>query len=147
MTTTRIAALTAALALTATPAFAGVGVPTPVEDPRPPATEAKSHGKAYGRYCRGQSKKHLKGKKGTAFSRCVKAMARLNKDERKSARAACKAMNKGVERRQCIRAARELARDEAEQGDEEQQPEPKESEGVDEDRDPDEDGDEDEDVL
>ncbi len=48
MTTTRIAALTAALALTVTPALAAqpdrssadVGVRTPVEDPQPPATEA-----------------------------------------------------------------------------------------------------------
>lgn len=71
MTTTRFAALTAALALTVTPAFAGVGVPTPVEDPKPPATETKSRAKAYGRYCRAQSKKHAKGEKGTAFSRCV----------------------------------------------------------------------------
>ena len=141
MTTTRIAALTAALALTVTPALAAqperasspnrlasdVGVPTPVEGPQPPATEAKPRGKAYGRYCRGESKKHVKGRKGTAFSRCVKAMARLDRDERKSARAACKAMKKGVERRQCIKAARELARAEAEQ-DEEQEPEEDEDE-------------------
>ena len=123
MTTTRIAALTAALALTVTPALAAqpdrssadIGVPTPVEDPQPPATEAKSRGKAHGRYCRGQSKKHVKGEKGTAFSRCVKAMARLDKDERKSARAACMAIEKGLERRQCVKAARELERDEDEQ--------------------------------
>ncbi len=129
MTTTRIAALTAALALTVTPALAAqpdrasspnrssadIGVPTSVQDPQPPATEAKSRGKAHGRYCRGQSKKHVKGEKGTAFSRCVKAMARLDKDERKSARAACKAIEKGLERRQCVKAARELERDEDEQ--------------------------------
>ena len=79
MKTTTIAALTAALALTVTPAYAGVGVPTPIEDPQPPATETKPRSKAYGRYCRGQSNKHVKGEKGTAFSRCVKAMAHLDR--------------------------------------------------------------------
>ena len=114
MKTTTIAALTAALALTVTPAYAGVGVPTPVEDPQPPATETKPRSKAYGRYCRGQSNKHVKGEKGTAFSRCVKAMARLDrldKAEPKSARAACKAMERGLERRLCRRAARQLEKD------------------------------------
>jgi hypothetical protein len=36
--------------------------------PPPPA-------KAYGKYCQGESKKHVKGEKGTAFSRCVKTAA------------------------------------------------------------------------
>jgi hypothetical protein len=31
--------------------------------------------KAYGRYCQGESKEHVKGEKGTAFSRCVTNMA------------------------------------------------------------------------
>ena len=30
--------------------------------------------------CKGKSKKHVKGEKGTEFSRCVKAAAKLRKD-------------------------------------------------------------------
>ncbi len=49
----------------------------PAPPPSPPA-------KAYGRYCQGESKEHVKGEKGTAFSRCVKAAAKLRRDERKA---------------------------------------------------------------
>ena len=129
---TRIAAVTAALALTASPALAAppdyaqglernssTGVPTPVADPRPPATERtverKGNGRAYGRYCRGQSKKHVQGQRGTPFSQCVKAMAQLAKDERSSARKACKALSKehvdgesGTAFSKCVKGAREL---------------------------------------
>jgi hypothetical protein len=164
--TTRIAALTAALALTAAPALAApaehskgprsadVGVPTPVEGPQaPPAGESKSRGKAYGRYCRGASRKHGKGQKGTAFSRCVKAMAQLDKVERKSARAACKGLSKEGGRasafRLCVKAARKLQQDRrAEEEDgasEEEAPEDEEDEaGEDEDSGHEEDGESDE---
>ena len=53
-------------------------------DARKPApTPAKSHGqaKAYGKYCQGESKKHVAGETGTAFSRCVKAAAKLHQDK------------------------------------------------------------------
>jgi len=63
--------------------------PNPSIGPNVPVT-----GKAYGRYCRGQSRKHVKGKKGTAFSRCVKAMARADRNRRLSARQACRALSK-----------------------------------------------------
>ena len=61
-------------ALLAVPATATAGKPAP--------TPAKSHGqaKAYGKYCQGESKKHVTGHKGTAFSRCVKAAAKLQQD-------------------------------------------------------------------
>jgi hypothetical protein len=35
-----------------------------------------------GQACKGESKKHVKGEKGTAFSRCVKAAAKLRKAQR-----------------------------------------------------------------
>ncbi len=38
------------------------------------------HAKAHGFYCKGQSKKHVKGQQGTSFSRCVKGVAQLRKD-------------------------------------------------------------------
>jgi hypothetical protein len=62
---------------------------TPGATPGPPA-----HAKAYGKHCQGQSKKHVKGVQGTAFSRCVKAMARADKEATLTARKACKALSK-----------------------------------------------------
>ena len=34
-----------------------------------------------GQACKGMSKEHVKGEKGTPFSRCVKAAAQLRKDQ------------------------------------------------------------------
>jgi hypothetical protein len=48
--------------------------------------------KAYGKYCQGESKKHVKGEKGTAFSRCVNAMAKATHGD--SAKQACKGLSK-----------------------------------------------------
>lgn len=73
--TTKTAALTASLALMASPALA-----------KPPAGHAgKSTSKsestqklaAPGQFCKGMSKKHVAGTKGTPFSLCVKAQAKL----------------------------------------------------------------------
>lgn len=49
------------------------------EHPDHPTTTPK--GNAYGFYCKGKSKKHVKGEKGTAFSRCVKSVAQMQKDK------------------------------------------------------------------
>ena len=46
------------------------------------AQAAKQEHKAPGQICKGESKKHVKGEKGTAFSRCVKAVVALRKQER-----------------------------------------------------------------
>ena len=52
-------------------------------------------GNAYGVRCKGFSKKHVKGTKGTPFSQCVKAMAQLKKkSNKKTAKQACKALSK-----------------------------------------------------
>lgn len=61
----------------------------PAPTPSPPA-----HAKAYGFYCKGQSKKHVKGEKGTAFSRCVRAMAKAAKHEKLAPGQACKGLSK-----------------------------------------------------
>jgi hypothetical protein len=37
--------------------------------------------KAYGRYCKGESRQHVKGKKGTPFSECVTAAAKAAQNE------------------------------------------------------------------
>lgn len=64
----------------------------PENTPKGPKTPPKGH--AYGYYCRGESKKHVKGEKGTAFSQCVKAMAQADKNEKVTAKKACKELSK-----------------------------------------------------
>jgi hypothetical protein len=76
--TTKTAALTASLALMAAPAIA-----------KPPSgNPGKGMGKsgsaqklaAPGQFCKGVSKKRVAGQKGTPFSRCVKARAKLRSE-------------------------------------------------------------------
>ena len=50
--------------------------------------------KAYGRYCQNQSKTHLADQKGTPFSQCVTAMAKLASGSTASPKTACAAMSK-----------------------------------------------------
>ena len=71
--------------------------------------------KAYGRLCQGQSKKHVAGEKGTAFSRCVTAMARVATGKA-SPTAACAGLSHkhvagehGTPFSRCVVAARHLA--------------------------------------
>jgi hypothetical protein len=103
---TRIAAVIAGCLLIAAPAMAlatpgngkgnGPGVeyaPGPPETPGPGAGLPEK-AKAYGRYCQGQSKKHVDGQKGTPFSQCVTAMAKAAHDEKITARQACKGLSK-----------------------------------------------------
>jgi hypothetical protein len=111
-----------ALALMALPATAGA-VPVyhpapPVYHPAPPPPPPP-HAKAYGKYCQGKSKKHVKGEKGTEFSRCVKAMARAAHNSSLTPRQACKGLSKkhvkgekGTEFSRCVVAAAHLRRDE-----------------------------------
>ena len=69
----------------------------PDKPPNPPkGTPPK--GKAYGYYCKGQSKKHVKGEKGTAFSRCVKALAQADKNDNLNPKKACKALRAATRR-------------------------------------------------
>src|SRR5207247_9999436 len=52
--------------------------PSDTGQPGPGASlPAKAKAKAYGRYCQNQSKTHVAGQKGTPFSQCVTAMAKL----------------------------------------------------------------------
>src|SRR5512132_1167602 len=65
--------------------------PAPAQGPTPgPGASLPEKAKAYGVRCQGQSKEHVAGQKGTAFSRCVTAMAKLAKGTTDSPRAACK---------------------------------------------------------
>lgn len=49
--------------------------------------------KAYGVYCATQSKTHIAGQKGTPFSQCVTAMAKLAKGDGSSPQSACAALS------------------------------------------------------
>jgi hypothetical protein len=90
----------------------------PNQPPQGPKTAPK--GKAYGYYCRGQSKKHVKGEQGTAFSRCVKAMAQADKNDNLNAKKACKSLSKkhvkgikGTPFTKCVQGVNQLRREEA----------------------------------
>ena len=55
------------------------------------APEKPAHTPAY--YCRGQLKKHVRGQKGTPFSQCVTAMAKLQNGDTAAPSQACKALS------------------------------------------------------
>jgi hypothetical protein len=74
--------------------------------------------KAYGKYCKGESKKHVAGQRGTPFSQCVTAMAKLATGKVDRPRTACKsesekhvAGQRGTPFSQCVSAAVKLKRD------------------------------------
>ena len=81
-----------------------------------PDAPASAKAKAYGKLCQGESKKHVAGEKGTAFSRCVTAMAKAATGEATSARAACAGLSRkhtagehGTPFSRCVAAAHKLA--------------------------------------
>jgi hypothetical protein len=83
--------------------------PTTTTPPTP------SQAKAYGVACKGMSKKHSSGEKGTPFSKCVTAMAKLTNGESTSPAKACAtekkkhvAGQKGTPFSQCVSAAAKL---------------------------------------
>jgi hypothetical protein len=89
------------------------------DTPKPEHPHGGPRGKAYGYYCKGQSKKHVKGEKGTAFSRCVKALARADKNPNLKPKKACKALSKkhvkgqkGTPFSQCVKSVNQMRRDE-----------------------------------
>jgi len=81
----------------------------------PPNAPLPAKAKAYGRYCQDQSKKHVAGQKGTPFSQCVTAMAKLATGSTKSPAKACAGLSKkhvsgqkGTPYSQCVVAAAKL---------------------------------------
>src|ERR671915_229430 len=117
---TRFAGLLALLAFAATPALAAV----PPSDT--PKADLPAKAKAYGRHCQGQSKKRsdaAEGTRGTPFSQCVTAMAKLAKGTTDSPRAACKDLSKkhvegekGTPYSRCVVAGAKLRREQRAQG-------------------------------
>jgi hypothetical protein len=125
--------VTGLLALSATAAF-GQGRPegTPPHgngqgngptytpgDPTPgPKAGLPEKAKAYGRYCQGQSKKHVAGQRGTPFTECVNAMAKLANNDELSPRQACSSESrkhvkgeKGTAFSRCVKGAAQLRED------------------------------------
>ena len=102
----KLAMLTATMALGIVPALAlasGSGEhPNGPPSTTPASTHAKkpatpgpkaslpAKAKAYGKYCQGESKKHVAGTPGTPFSKCVTDMAKLANGSVKNPRTACK---------------------------------------------------------
>jgi hypothetical protein len=116
----KLALATGALALALVPAMA-VGSPTytPGGPNYNPASPPPPHAKAYGKRCQGVSKKHVKGEKGTPFSRCVKAMARADHDPKLHPKKACKTLSKkhvkgekGTPFSRCVKGIAQMRREE-----------------------------------
>jgi len=88
--------------------------------PPPPDATRESKRRAYGLYCQGQSKKHVRGMRGTPFSTCVRAMAKLDRGDTDKPRVACKGLSKrhvrgqrGTPYSRCVSAGERLMRDKA----------------------------------
>jgi hypothetical protein len=88
----------------------------------PPKSSLPAKAKAYGLYCQDQSKKHVAGQKGTPFSQCVTAMAKLATGKTDSPKAACSALSKkhvagekGTPFSRCVAAGAKLVKDEKKQ--------------------------------
>jgi hypothetical protein len=89
-------------------------MPSAETPPPGPSASAATKAKAYGKHCQGQSKKHVAGQKGTPFSQCVTAMAKVAKDDANPT-TACKPLSKkhvagqkGTPYSRCVVAAAKL---------------------------------------
>jgi hypothetical protein len=138
---TKLAIVIGVLALSASPAALAAGKPdgvpphgkgngpsgptyTPSEPTPGPKDGLPAKAKAYGRYCKGESKEHVKGEKGTAFSRCVTNMSQAAKHEGMAPGRACKGESKkhvkgekGTAFSRCVKAVVELRQKEKEEED------------------------------
>jgi hypothetical protein len=92
--------------------------PAHPQHPVKPSASPGAKAKAYGRYCneQGASKKHVAGTKGTPFSLCVTAMAKLANGVTTSPAKACAAESKkhvegtpGTPFSVCVKAGKKLA--------------------------------------
>jgi hypothetical protein len=110
---------------TGPPSGTGTGTTTAPSNPHKPSTPGPSSGlpakaKAYGRYCQGESKKHVAGTRGTPFSKCVTDMAKLAHGAAHNPAVACKDESKkhvagqhGTPYSQCVSGGKQLLHDES----------------------------------
>jgi hypothetical protein len=116
-----VALLMTVLALGALPAVAlagghgKTGAPGQNKTTTTTTTTTTTPSKAYGTYCKNESKKHVAGQKGTPFSQCVTAAAHAAKNSKTSASAACMneskkhvAGQKGTPFSECVTAVAKL---------------------------------------
>jgi hypothetical protein len=94
------------------------GTTTTTTTTTPGGKSVPSNAKAYGVYCQNQSKQHVAGQKGTPFSQCVTAMAKLAKGTTDSPKVACASMSKkhvagqkGTPYSNCVSAGAKLLKD------------------------------------
>jgi hypothetical protein len=112
----KLAAGLAVLAMGAVPSVAGATGPQYApEHPTHPTTTPKGH--AYGYYCKGKSKKHVKGEKGTEFSRCVQGLKQADNQDL-TPRQACKDESKkhvkgvkGTDFSNCVKTVAHMQRE------------------------------------
>lgn len=113
----KLAVIPALLVIAAVPALAIASPPSSTPSGKTPGPNASlpAKAKAYGKYCQAESKKHVAGQKGTPFSQCVTAMAKLAHNDKMSAKQACKTESKkhvkgmkGTPFSQCIKAAAQM---------------------------------------
>jgi hypothetical protein len=123
MKTIRTALLTAALALCASPAFAGAPEGTPNQNSADNPGSANKLA-APGVYCKNESKKKSEGQKRSDFSTCVVAQAKLRSGKTDSPREACKTADRhhvkgehGTAFSRCVAAGAKLLKDEKAQND------------------------------
>ena len=92
----------------------------PGHQPQGPKSAPK--GNAYGYYCRGESKKHVKGEQGTAFSRCVRAHKRAANQPDLTPKQACRDLkgqkhiahgDKGTPFSRCVKTVAQQRKEEA----------------------------------
>jgi hypothetical protein len=111
----------AVLAMGLLPATAGAVSYQPDYHPdHPPHPTTAPKGHAYGYYCKGVSKKHVKGEKGTPFSKCVRAMRQADHDATVKAKKACKGLSKkhvkgqkGTEFSRCVKGVAQMRKEKA----------------------------------
>jgi hypothetical protein len=129
MKPTRILTLAVAMAaLMSVPAVAAPGGQSGAHAQSHPTNAGSSHSsspgpqaslpakaKAYGHFCQTESKTHVAGQKGTPFSQCVTALAKLATGATHNPQAACSAASKkhiagqkGTPFSQCVTAAAKL---------------------------------------
>ena len=95
---------------------------TPSESTPGPKAGLPAKAKAYGRYCQGESKDHVKGEKGTAFSRCVNNMAQAASHKNMAPGQVCKGESKkhvkgekGTAFSRCVKGVNDLRKKEHEE--------------------------------
>jgi hypothetical protein len=108
----KLAIALATFALGIAPALAIAAHPNNGKHGSQSNAKAQSNGKAFGKLCSTESKKHVAGQKGTPFSQCVAAMKKAATGKATSPGQACKGMSKkhvagmkGTPYSQCVVAA------------------------------------------